>query len=238
MAKTPLFFRDQGEMGDVLAEARGLVSELKTLKKNASLEKKAIEDYKEKIEETRYLQSIKERLGKKVEVVKNIFAKATKEWLDYREKLKKREKELKMQQEELLRQKKELESKLESRLAKLESEQKESLNKELQNLSELSNQVNYQLQEINTTKNAIEEILKEDEEIIKEKLLSKEDVRFMQLNYFNLIKERLASNGVTNPLTGQSYSSRDWNITIEKNALTASIVEGLISKKIPICLES
>lgn len=237
MAKTPLFFRDQGEMGDVLAEARGLVSELKTLKKNASLEKKAIEDYKEKIEETRYLQSIKERLGKKVEGVKNLFAKATKEWLDYREKLKKREKELKMQQEELLRHKKEIESKLESRLAKLESEQKESLNKELQNLSELSNQVNYQLIEINTTKNAIEEILKEDEEIIKEKLLSKEDVQFMQLNYFNLIKERLASNGVTNPLTGQSYSSKDWNITLEKNALNASIVEGLISKKIPICFD-
>ena len=121
-----------------------------------------------------------------------------------------------------------------SRINEFEIEQKERMGKELQNVSRLSANVKEQLAEIEKTKKAIDNILAEDAEMVRDRLLSKEDVEFLRLNYFSLMQSRLAGKGVVNPLTGEEYGRGDWKIDVEKEEIIAKIKRGIIREHISV----
>ena len=217
MNKEPMFFRDEGEMGDVLDEARRLLEETRALEGNIQSEIKSVDDYREQVEGVRYRQAIKELVGEAIEDVKGVVAGIVTEWNAKKIQLKKREEEIAVQQQAIL----EAEKKIESRITEFGVEQKERMSNELQNIAQLSANVKEQLEELGTTKKAIDNILAEDVETIKDRLLSKEDVEFLRLNYFSLMQARLANKGVVNPLTGEEYGRGDWKIDVEKEEIIA-----------------
>lgn len=108
---------------------------------------------------------------------------------------------------------------------------------ELQNITQLSANVTEQLEELEKTKNAIDNILIEDAEAIKDRLISKEDVEFLRLNYYSLLQARLANKGVVNPLTEEEYKSKDWKIEVEKEEIIAKITKGVIQKHAAVDFE-
>ncbi len=66
MEKKPLFFRDTGEMGDVLSQAKGLAKKVQLLNKHLDTQIKEINELKEQVEEENYSQMILKSLGKKI----------------------------------------------------------------------------------------------------------------------------------------------------------------------------
>ena len=226
MNKEPMFFRDEGEMGDVLDEARRLLEETRALEENIQSEIESVDDYRAQVEDVRYRQAIKELVGEAVEDVKGTVAGIANDWNAKKIQLEKREEEIAVQQQAIL----EAEKKIETRMTKFEVEQKERMSDELQNIAQLSANVSGQLDELEKTKNAIDTILAEDTETIKDRLMSKEDVEFLRLNYFSLLQSRLATKGVVNPLTGEEHDKGAWKIVVKKEELIAKITKGLIQK--------
>ena len=226
MNKEPMFFRDEGEMGDVLDEAKRLLEETRALEENIQSEIESVDDYRAQVEDVRYRQAIKELVGEAVEDVKGTVAGIANDWNAKKIQLEKREEEIAVQQQAIL----EAEKKIETRMTKFEVEQKERMSDELQNIAQLSANVSGQLDELEKTKNAIDTILAEDTETIKDRLMSKEDVEFLRLNYFSLLQSRLATKGVVNPLTGEEHDKGAWKIVVKKEELIAKITKGLIQK--------
>jgi nucleoid DNA-binding protein len=138
-----------------------------------------------------------------------------------------------MQQQAIL----DAEKKIETRMTEFEVEQKERMSNELQNIAQLSANVTDQLEELEKTKNAIDNILVEDADAIKDRLMSKEDVEFLRLNYFSLLQARLANKGVRNPLTEEEYKRGDWKIGVEKEEIIAKITKGVIRKHTAVDFE-
>ena len=230
MNKEAMFFRDKGEMGDVLSEAKRLLEETKVLGENIQSQRESVDEYREQVEEVRYRQAIKELIGEAVEDFKGVVAGMVNEWNEKKLQMKKREEEIATQQQAIL----EAEKKIESRINEFEIEQRERTNEELKSISEISENVKEQLDEIEKTKNVIDNILTEDAETIRDRLLSKEDVEFLRLNYFSLMQSRLANKGVVNPLTGEEYNREDWKIDVEKEGIIAKITRGIIREHISV----
>jgi len=230
MNKEAMFFRDEGEMGDVLSEAKRLLEETRVLEENIQSQRESIDEYREHVEDVRYKQAIKELIGEAVEDFKGVVAGMVNEWNEKKNQLEKREEEIAVQQQTIL----EAEKKIESRINEFEIEQRERTNEELKSISEISENVKEQLDEIEKTKNAIDNILTEDAETMRDRLLSKEDVEFLRLNYFSLVQSRLAGKGVVNPLTAEEYGRKDWKIDVEKEGIIAKITRGVIREHISV----
>lgn len=230
MDKQPLFFKDTGAMGDVLGEAQRLLEETKqeakALEKSVKAQKESVDGYREEVEKTRYRQVIKELIGEGVEDVKGVVAGMVTEWKDKKLQMKQREEELAMQQQALL----EREQKIESSIQDFEAEQRERMSAELQNIAQLSANVKEQMEELDKTKNTIDTILAEDEESIRDSVLSQEDVAFLRLNYFSLLQSRLASQGVVNPLTEAKFSKNVWEVETTNKGIVARITQGILGQ--------
>jgi len=80
MNKEPMFFRDEGEMGDVLDEAKRLLEETRALEENVQSEIESVDDYRAQVEDVRYRQAIKELVGEAVEDVKGTVAGIANDW--------------------------------------------------------------------------------------------------------------------------------------------------------------
>ena len=237
MNKEPMFFRDEGEMGDVLEEAQKLLDATKqqaqALEESIQSEIETVDDYREQVEGVRYRQVIKELVGEAIEDVKGVVAGLVNEWHAKKLQMKLREEEIAVQQQAIL----DAENKIETRMTEFEVEQKERMSNDLENITQLSANVTDQLEELEKTKNAIDTILVEDAEAIKDRLISKEDVEFLRLNYFSLLQARLANKGVVNPLTEEEYKSGDWKIGVEKEEIIAKITKGVIWKHTAVDFE-
>jgi len=230
MNKEAMLFRDEGEMGDVLSEAKRLLEEARALEESIQSQKESVDKYREHVEDVRYKQAIKELIGEAVEDFKGTVAGMVNEWNEKKVLLEKREEEIAVHQQAIL----EAEKKIESRINEFEIEQRGRTNEELKSISEISENVEEQLAEVEKTKNAIDNILTEDAETIRDRLLSKEDVEFLRLNYFSLMQSRLAGKGVVNPLTGEEYGRENWKIDVEKEELIAKITRGIIREHISV----
>lgn len=230
MNKEAMFFRDEGEMGDVLGEAKRLLEETKVLEGDIHSQRELVEEYREHIEDVRCRHAIKELIGEAVEDFKSIVDGMVSEWNMKKNQLEKREEEIAMHQRMIL----EAEKKIESRINEFEIEQRGRANEELKSIAEITENVKEQLAEIEKTKKAIDNILTEDAEAIRDRVLSKEDVEFLRLNYFSLVQSRLASKGVVNPLSGEEYGRGDWKIEVEQGGIIARITRGIIREHISV----
>lgn len=235
MNKKARFFRDEGEIGDVLSEAKRLLEETRALEEQIQSERESVDEYRKEVEGVRYRQAIMKLIGETVEDVKGIVPVPgmVNEWNEKKNQLRKREEEIAVQQQTVS----EAEKNIERKINEFEIEQRERMGEELQNISRLSTNVKEQLDELEKTKKAVDNILIEDEETIKDRLLSKEDVEFLRLNYFSLMQSRFGNKGVVNPLTGEEYSRENWKIDIEKEGMNAKITKGIIRKRLLIGFE-
>ncbi len=226
MDKKPIFFRDEGEIGDVLDEAKRLLDETRTLEEKIRSERESIDEYREEIENARCRQAITGLIKGAVEHPKRWMQAAVAEWNERKAQLDTREAELKMQQQSIL----EAEARIDRKINEVKTEQREKLSEELEGISRLSADVRAQLEKIEETKKAIDSILAEDVETIKDRLLTREDVQFAQLNYTSLLRSRLADEKVVNPLTGKRYNREDWRIDSEGDGLVARVARGMFSR--------
>jgi len=230
MEKQPTFFKDTGAMGDVLSEAQRLIEEARreaqALEKSVQAQKDAVDGYRDQVEKVRYRQVIKELIGESLGDVKGAVASMVNEWKDKKLQMKQREEELAMQQQALL----EREQKLERNIQGFEAEQRDRMNAELQNIAQLSAGVKQQMEELATAKKTIDTILSEDSETIRDRVLTQEDVDFLRLNYFSLVKSRLASQGVVNPFTEEKFSENVWKVETRNNEIVAKITQGILGQ--------
>ena len=231
MNNKALFFRDEGEMQDVLGEAKRLLEETRAVEASIQSQRATVDDYREHVFDARYREAIKGLIGDAMDDFKSIVAGMVEEWNEKKTQLEKTEAAIAVQQHAIL----EAEKKIEGRIAEVDIAQRERMSEELQNISLLSENVKEQLEEVEKTKNAIDNLLAEDADTIRDGLLSKEDVEFLRLNYFSLMQSRLASNDVVNPLTGEEYRRDDWKMDVGNEELIAKISRGVIRERISVC---
>jgi hypothetical protein len=224
MEKKTLFFKDEGEMGDVLSQARGLARKVQIITKHLDTQIKEISELKEQVEEENYNQVIKENLGKKTDTTKSKFSSLISNWRGKKNEVEKEKEELQAQQVEILSQKQGLEEKQNE----VNPEQQEILAKELQNISRLEEKVSEKLVKLENTKEAIENILNENKEKIRENILTNEEVEFIKLKYFSLIRSRLRIKSITSPVSNNSYYEKDWKLTLMENEIIAKTMKGII----------
>ncbi|GEM_PF-1289633 len=238
MEKQPTFFKDTGAMGDVLSEAQHLIEEARkeaqALDKSVQAQKEAVDGYRDQVEKARYRQVIKELIGESLGDVKGAVASMVNDWKDKKLQMKQREEELTMQKQALL----EREQELKSRLDEIEAEQRERMSTELQNILQLTASVKEQMEELEKTKQTIDDILSEDEETLRDKVLTMEDVDFLRLNYFSLLQSRLSSQGVVNPLTGEQFTKNVWTVETRKNEIVAKITQGILGQHVAVGFEA
>lgn len=225
-----MFFRDEGEIGDVINKAKMLFEETRVLEKDVQSQKVLIAKYREHVLGVVSRQNIKNLIGEEIEDLGGVFAGMVSEWREKKKQLEKKEKEIALQQQAIL----EREAKIESQMKEFEVEQKDRMSEELQKVSQLSENVMGQLDEVEKIKNIIDNILAEDEETISDSLLSKEDVEFLRLNYSSLMRSRLTSRGVVNPLTREEYNSGSWELDETDEEITAEITRGRIKKRVSV----
>ena len=225
-----MFFRDEGEMGDVLDEAESLLEETRVLEEKVQAQIISIVEYYRYLEDVVSSQTIKKMVGEEIEGIKDEFTEMVKEWDEKKDQLKKKEEEITRQQQLIL----EKETKIESQMENFEVQQKEKISKELQKISQLSTNVEEQLNEVERIKNIIDNILAEDGEAIEDRLFSKEDVEFLRLNYFSLMLSRITGRGVVNPLTEEEYNKSAWEIDTANKEINARIIRGMIKKRVSV----
>lgn len=226
MNKKPIFFRDEGEVGDVLSKAKKLREETRALGEKIQTELESIDRYREEVENERYRQVVRGLIKGTIEHSKRWLQTTVQEWNKKKNQLDEREEVIKVEEQAIL----ETEGRIETEINEATVEQREQTSEELQSISQLTADVQKQLEKIEATKQAIDGILTEDVETIRDKLFTSEDVQFAQLNYISLLRSRLASEDVVDPLTGKEYSRADWRIDLEDNELVARIAKGMLSK--------
>lgn len=224
-----MFFRDESDMGDVFDKAKKLLKDVKVLEGCTKSQRELIDKYHEQVENVRYGQVIKKLIGKKAEDFKSTVAGMMSEWNEKKNQL---DEGIVAQQQTIL----EAENII-NEINKSEIGENESINKELNSVLEISKNVKEQLDKIEKTKNIIDNILIENEEVIRDRVFSKEDVEFMRLDYFSLIQSRFNSYSVVNPLTGEEYNTEDWKINVEKDGIIAEIVKGVFRKRVSVRFE-
>ncbi|MFH1323573.1 MAG: hypothetical protein ABIH80_07125, partial [Methanobacteriota archaeon] len=94
MEKKPLFFRDEGDMGDVLSQARGIAKKVQLINKDLDARIKETDDLKEQVEEESYGKVIRESLGRKVDSAKSGISSILSRWKDSRNRAEKEKQEL------------------------------------------------------------------------------------------------------------------------------------------------
>lgn len=226
MNKKPIFFRDEGEVGDVLSKAKKLREETRALGEKIQTELESIDRYREEVENERYRQVVRGLIKGTIEHSKRWLQTTVQEWNKKKNQLDEREEVIKVEEQAIL----ETEGRIETEINEATVEQREQTSEELQSISQLTADVQKQLEKIEATKQTIDGILTEDVETIRDKLFTSEDVQFAQLNYISLLRSRLASEDVVDPLTGKEYSRADWRLDFEDNGLVARIAKGMLSK--------
>ena len=233
MNKEPIFFRDTGEMGDVLSKAKKLLEDARVLEETTRAHRESVDEYREHALEVMSEQAIRELIGVETEDFRGVVAGIASEWDEKKSQMETKEEEIRLQQQAIL----EKEHEIESRILESEVEQREQMGGELQKISLLSANVLEQLSEVERIKSTIDSILAEDEGAIRDRLLSKEDVEFLRLNYFSLMQSRLTSQGVVSPLTGDEYNKGAWEIDATDEGITAEITRGMIKKRVAVGFE-
>ena len=233
MNKEPMFFRDAGGMGDVLSVAKRLLEDARVLEETTRVHRESVDEYREHALEVMAGQAARELIDTPIEDFKGVVAGIANEWREKKSQMETKEEEILLQQQAIL----EKEREIESRILESVVEQREQMGEELQKISLLSANVAEQLSEVERVKSTIDSILAEDEEMIRDRLLSKEDIEFLRLNYFSLMQSRLTSSGVTNPLTGEEYSRGAWEIDATDEGITAEITRGMIKKRVTVGFE-
>ncbi|NIA11999.1 MAG: hypothetical protein GWP10_20335 [Nitrospiraceae bacterium] len=233
MNKEPMFFKDAGEMGDVLSVARRLLEDARVLEETTYAHRESAEEYREHALEVMSEQAIRELIGVETEDFRGVVAGIASEWDEKKSQMEQKEEEILLQQQAIL----EKEHEIESRITESEIGQRERMGEELQKISLLSANVLGQLREVARIKSTIDSILAEDEETIRDRLLSKEDVEFLRLNYFSLMQSRLASRDVVSPLTGEEYNKGAWAVDVTDEGITAAITRGMIKKRVAVGFE-
>ncbi|MEA3281749.1 MAG: hypothetical protein U9Q68_04180 [Euryarchaeota archaeon] len=233
MNKEPMFFRDAGEMGDVLGEAKRLLEDAKVLEETAHAHRESAGEYREHALEVMAGLAIRELIDVEIEDFRGVVAGIANEWREKKNQMETKEEEILLREQAIL----EKEREIESRIAESVVEQRERMGEELQKISMLSANVLEQLDEVERIKSTIDSILAEDEETIRDRLLSKEDVEFLRLNYFSLMQSRLTSRGVVSPLTGDEYNRGAWELDATDEEITAEITRGMIKKRTTIRFE-
>lgn len=223
MEKKPMFFKDKGAMGDVLSQAKGLSKKVHILNDILDEQIKEVSEIKEQVEEERYSQGIKELLGKTVEGTKNKLSSLTSDWTKKKTKIEEKNEQLSSQQAEIQSQKQDLQNKQEE-----DPKQKQDLSKELETITKLEHSVNEKLAQLERTRESIDSILTGNQEKIRESILTREEVEFIKLKYFSLLRSRLATEGVTSPVSNNVYSEKDWKITLMESEIVAKTVKGMI----------
>ena len=226
MNKKPIFFRDEGEVGDVLSKAKKLREETRAFGEKIQTELESIDRYREEVENERYRQVVRGLIKGTIEHSKRWLQTTVQEWNKKKNQLDEREEVIKVEEQAIL----ETEGRIETEINEATVEQREQTSEELQSISQLTADVQKQLEKIEATKQTIDGILTEDVETIRDKLFTSEDVQFAQLNYISLLRSRLASEDVVDPLTGKEYSRADWRLDFEDNGLVARIAKGMLSK--------
>lgn len=233
MNKEPMFFRDAGEMGDVLSEAKRLLGDARVLEDATRAHKEAVDECHEHVLEVMAGLAIRELIDGEIEDFRGVVAGIASEWDEKKSQMETKEEEILRQQQAIL----EREHEIESRIAESVVEQRERMGEELQKISLLSANVLEQLSDVERIKSTIDNILAEDEETIRDRLLSKEDVEFLRLNYFSLMQSRLASRDVVSPLTGEEYNKGAWEVDVTDEGITAAITRGMIKKRVAVGFE-
>jgi len=227
MEKKPLFFKDAGEMGDVLSQAKGLARKVQLLNKHIDTQIEEINELKEQVEEESYSQVVKESLGKRIDNTKNKLSSIISNWRGKKDLVEQKKEELQAEQVEILSQKQEIEKKQDE----VNPEQKEIVEKELQNISRLEEEVSEKLVKLEKTQAAIDDILNENREKIRENLLTNEEVEFIKLKYFSLIRSRLSTKGIISPVSSNSYNEKDWKLTLMENEIVAKTMRGILKNR-------
>ena len=95
MNKEPMFFRDEGEIGDVLDEAESLLEETRVLEEKVQAQIISIVEYYRYVEDVVSSQTIKKMVGEEIEGIKDEFREMVNEWDEKKDQLKKKEEEIK-----------------------------------------------------------------------------------------------------------------------------------------------
>lgn len=227
LVNKPLFFRDEGEMGDVLEQARNLSVKIEELTNDVEMQSQNIDDLKEDLEESINKEGINKRIGNKILETKKSVADFMKDWRKNKSVLGDKEDELKLEQQKLLSAK----EKIVQTRTDLTDEESGHLSSEIDKLNQLSSRIEEKLEKIESTKAAIDRIFEDNESEIKDKVMSFDDTEFMYTNYLNLIKSKIFTENIRNPLYDEEYSEQDLNLKETDHSFTLKAQKGIFKKK-------
>lgn len=227
MVNKPLFFRDEGEMGDVLEQARDLSVKIEELTNDVGLQSQNLDEFKEDLEESINKEGINKRIGNKILKTKKSVADFMKDWRKNKSVLDDKEDDLKFEQQKLLSAKEEI---VQTR-SDLTDEESGHLSSEMDKLNQLSSQIEEKLEKIESTKAAIDRIFEENGSEIKDKVMSFDDTEFMYTNYLNLVKSKIFTENIRNPLYDEEYSEQDLNLKETDHRFTLKAQKGIFKNK-------
>lgn len=227
MVNKPLFFRDEGEMGDVLEQARDLSVKIEELTNDVDLQSQNLNDFKEELEESINKESINKRIGNKILKTKKSVTGFMKDWRKNKSVLGDKEDELKFEQQKLLSAKEEI---VETR-TDITDEESDPISSEIDKLNQLSSKIEEKLEKIEFTKAAIDRIFEDNECEIKDKVMSFDDTEFMYINYLNLVKSKIFAENIRNPLYDEEYSEQDLNLKETDHSFTLKAQKGIFKNK-------
>ena len=227
MVNKPLFFRDEGEMGDVLEQARDLSVKIEELTNDVELQFQNLDEFKEDLEESINREGINKRIGNKILKTKKSVTDFMKDWRKNKSVLGDKEDELKFEQQKLLSAKEEI---VQTR-TDLTDEESAPLSSEIDKLNQLSSKIEEKLEKIESTKAAIDRIFEDNESEIKDKVMSFDDTEFMYINYLNLVKSKIFAENIRNPLYDEEYSEQDLNLKETDHSFTLKAQKGIFKNK-------
>jgi len=216
------FFRGEGEIGDVISQAKNLLAESEGLSLDLQKLSETTVEFATLVEEAKYKIGIRERLGQNVDAFKKKIGDLTATWKETRKaELTKKEAEILERADALERERADFEGRMEG----VEEEQRQKLSSELESLRVVQEQVQSELGELSATKATIEDILSESEDEVRDKTLSVEEVEFLKVNYFNLVHSRI-KQGLKSPITGEHHYG-NWEMKEGDGRLSATIKTGV-----------
>lgn len=234
MNTNPLFFRDEGEMGNVLDQAKNLSVEIEKIHDDVEFQSKKVDEFKEELEEAITKETINNRIGKKIRDTKNNFSAFVTDWKEKRSTLVKSESELMLQHQHILSEKEEMGLKQPEPTT---GEVNNEISSELKRLNKLSAEITQKLDKIESTKETIDKIIANNGDEIKENVLSLDDAEFFGYNYFNLIKSRLLSDKTFDPTSGDKYLKDDFKLEDFDHSFVARVKKSVFEKNSPFTID-
>ena len=214
-------------MGDVLEQAKNLSVKIEDLTNDVNLQSQNLDEFKEDLEESINKEGINKRIGNKILNTKKSVADFMKDWRKNKSVLNDKEDDLKFEQQKLLSAK---EGIVQMR-SDLTDEESGHLSSEIDKLNQLSSRIEEKLEKIESTKAAIDRIFEENESEIKDKVMSFDDTEFMYTNYLNLVKSKIFTENIRNPLYDEEYSEQDLNLKETDHSFTLKAQKGLFKNK-------